>query len=120
MRCNHFLKRILLTRTFSFAVPIYDTFGETECQYICKQAELQVIFVARGNLEKIIQWTINIPSVQKIIVWGATADETLPSSGERVLSYQQCLDLGVESQPSMASPPQPEDLASIMYTSGTT
>ena len=112
-------------------VPIYDTFGEKECQFIVKQAEVQAVFVSRENFEKMLRWTLNIPSVKKIIVWGAAATEAasdgadksslpLPSSGDMAISYEQCLEKGLEALPALASPPKPQDLAIIMYTSGTT
>jgi long-subunit acyl-CoA synthetase (AMP-forming) len=107
-------------------VPIYDTFGEKECQYIVEQAELQVIFVSKDNLENMLKWTKTIPSVKKIIVWGtsdlpSSEDSDLPSSEDLVISYEKCLEKDAEAgPPNIASPPKPEDLAIIMYTSGTT
>lgn len=83
-----------------------------------KQAEIQVVFVSRENLDKVIGWTKTIPSVQKIVVWGSSGD--LPSLGNLVMSYEACLEKSDEALPTIAAPPKPEDLAIIMYTSGTT
>lgn len=100
-------------------VPIYDTFGEKECQYILKQAELQVVFVSNENLSKMTSWAKNIPSVKHIIVWGSAGD--LPAgTGDMVMTYETCLTTSADADPFISSPPKPEDLAIIMYTSGTT
>jgi long-subunit acyl-CoA synthetase (AMP-forming) len=92
-----------------------------------------VVFVSKDNLDKMVKMTRTIPSVKKIIVWGtSTSEEDLPKSGgDLIISYQQCLakqdidddDDEAHAQPPsihIASPPSPDDLAIVMYTSGTT
>lgn len=101
------------------AVPIYDTFGEIECKHIVRQAEIQVVFCSHGNLDQVLEWTEQFPSVKKIIVWGSDP-VVLASRGQKVTSYEKCLEYDLEAEPSLPSPPKPEDLALIMYTSGTT
>jgi long-chain acyl-CoA synthetase len=98
-------------------VPIYDTFGATECQYIMKQADVQCVFVSADNLSKIVEWSSEIASVKKIIVWGSSDEET--DENDKVITYEECVKLG-DASLGIATPPTPEDLAIIMYTSGTT
>jgi long-subunit acyl-CoA synthetase (AMP-forming) len=99
-------------------VPIYDTFGEEECQYILKQAEIRVVFVSMENLGKMTAWAKTIPSVKHIVVWGT---EELPEgTGGMVITFQDCVKASADADPIISSPPKPEDLAIIMYTSGTT
>ncbi len=113
-------------------MPIYDTFGEKECQFILKQAEIQVVFVSKENLEMMLTWANTIPSVKHIIVWGCNSnqesnsnnddedDDLPPGKGDRFVTYQDCLKTSADADPIISSPPKPEDLAIIMYTSGTT
>ena len=109
----------LTPRDAVLQVPIYDTFGENECKYIVRQAEIQVVFCSHGNLDQVLQWTEDFPSVKKIIVWGADP-VILASRGQAVVPYEKCLEHDLEAEPGVPSPPKPEDLALIMYTSGTT
>lgn len=96
-------------------VPIYDTFGQVECEYIMKQAEVKCVFVSKDNLSNILEWSKGVDSIKKIVVWGGGEIET----NEKVVTYEACVDQGKEA-PAGVSPPKADDLAIIMYTSGTT
>ena len=97
-------------------VPIYDTFGEVECKYIMEQAGVKAVFVSAGNLSNVLAWSKGVSSVKKVIVWGA---QESTEGGEKVITYEECVKLGKES-PVEVTPPKADDLATIMYTSGTT
>ena len=45
--------------------------------------------------------------------------QEIEEAGTKVLSWDQALEMG-RAQPAAAIPPQPSDLCTIMYTSGTT
>lgn len=95
-------------------VPIYDTFGEPECKYIMKQAEVKVVFVSAENAAKMSEWSAGL-NVSKFIVWGTPTSDLSDS----MIKYDDAVKEGNESKQD-ATPPSPEDLAIIMYTSGTT
>mmetsp|Transcript_31176 Transcript_31176/g.47738 ORF Transcript_31176/g.47738 Transcript_31176/m.47738 type:complete len:645 (-) Transcript_31176:194-2128(-) len=98
-------------------VPIYDTFGETECKYIMEQAETQAVFVSSDNASKVLEWGKDIASLTKIIVWGEPPKELLEN--ETVISFEEAVKIGREAS-SAPRAPAADDLAIIMYTSGTT
>jgi len=98
-------------------VPIYDTFGETECKYIMEQAETQAVFVSSDNASKVLEWGKDIASLTKIIVWGEPPKELLEN--ETVISFEEAVKIGREAS-SEPRAPSADDLAIIMYTSGTT
>jgi acyl-coenzyme A synthetase/AMP-(fatty) acid ligase len=45
--------------------------------------------------------------------------QAITAAGVRLVSWQELLDVG-ERQPQAPIPPKPDDLCTIMYTSGTT
>lgn len=61
--------------------------------------------------------------VKTVVYWGAGADaaaiEAAKALGMAVYSFEEFLALG-EANPAAPVPPKPEDLCTIMYTSGTT
>jgi long-subunit acyl-CoA synthetase (AMP-forming) len=77
-----------------------------------------------------LEWAKTIPSVKHIIVWGCNSnqegnnnnedDDLPPGKGDRFVTYEDCLKASADADPIISSPPKPEDLAIIMYTSGTT
>lgn len=97
-------------------VPIYDTFGEVECKYIMEQAEVKCLFISRDNLEKVLDWTKDNNNVKKLIVWGGVPEGV---KNEKVISYEDAVE---EGKANLVEPnsPKPDELAIIMYTSGTT
>ncbi|KAK9293051.1 hypothetical protein L1049_021035 [Liquidambar formosana] len=104
------------------SVPLYDTLGPDAVKYIVNHADVQAIFCVPETLNTLLAFLSEIPSVRLIVVVGGI-DEHLPSvpltSGVKLLSYSKLLSQGRSSlQP--FSPPKPEDVATICYTSGTT
>jgi long-chain acyl-CoA synthetase len=97
-------------------VPIYDTFGEVECKYIMMQADIKCVFVSAANLSNVLEWSKEVDSVKNIVVWGG-GEST--ETDDKVVTYEACVGLG-KASPVDATPPTAEDLALIMYTSGTT
>ncbi|KAF3484632.1 hypothetical protein F2Q69_00056184 [Brassica cretica] len=70
----------------------------------------------------LLSFLSEIPTIRLVVVVGG-ADENLPSlppgSGVKIVSYQKLLSQG-RSSVHPFSPPKPEDIATICYTSGTT
>lgn len=104
------------------SVPLYDTLGPDAVQYIVNHADVQAIFCDRMTLNSLLSFLSEIPTVRVIVVVGGV-DEYLPSlpgaSGVKLISYSKLLSQGRASlQP--FCPPNPDDIATICYTSGTT
>ncbi|CAE6123939.1 unnamed protein product [Arabidopsis arenosa] len=108
---------------YSFiSVPLYDTLGPDAVKFVVNHATLQAIFCVPQTLNILLSFLAEIPSIRLIVVVGG-ADEHLPSlpqgSGVNIVSYQKLLTQGRSSLHPF-SPPKPEDIATICYTSGTT
>ncbi|KAL1198038.1 Long chain acyl-CoA synthetase 7, peroxisomal [Cardamine amara subsp. amara] len=108
---------------YSFiSVPLYDTLGPDAVKFAVNHATLQAIFCVPQTLNTLLSFLDEIPSIDLIVVVGG-ADENLPSlpqgTGVKIVSYQKLLSQGRSSLHPF-SPPKPEDIATICYTSGTT
>lgn len=108
---------------YSFiSVPLYDTLGPDAVKYIVNHADVQAIFCVPTTLNALLSFLSEIPTVRLIVVVGGV-DEHLPSlpaaSGVKLVSYTKLLSQGrARLQP--FCPPNPDDIATICYTSGTT
>eukprot|EP01026_Neomeris_dumetosa_P050635 TRINITY_DN44443_c0_g1_i10.p1 TRINITY_DN44443_c0_g1~~TRINITY_DN44443_c0_g1_i10.p1 ORF type:complete len:663 (-),score=91.10 TRINITY_DN44443_c0_g1_i10:340-2328(-) len=102
-------------------VPLYDSLGENAIEYIVDHSESQVVFV---SFKKFMALVMALPLIKTklvgIVVWG-TAGETLEAevNGIPVHSFEDFLEKGT-SNIVQADPSSSADLATIMYTSGTT
>ncbi|XP_026449977.1 long chain acyl-CoA synthetase 6, peroxisomal-like [Papaver somniferum] len=106
----------------NISVPLYDTLGPDAVKYIVNHAVVQAIFCVPETLHSMLSFLSEIPSVRLIVVVGGV-DEHMPSlprsSGVEVISYSKLLAQGC-GNPQPFAPPNPEDIATICYTSGTT
>lgn len=106
-----------------YCVPLYDSLGEHAVEYIIKHSESTAVFCQTEKLGTLAKSLPHVDGLIKTVVyWGkgdAAAAEEVKGAGAAIYSYQEFLELG-RSNPADASPPKPEDLCTIMYTSGTT
>eukprot|EP01023_Acetabularia_acetabulum_P039941 TRINITY_DN3858_c0_g1_i4.p1 TRINITY_DN3858_c0_g1~~TRINITY_DN3858_c0_g1_i4.p1 ORF type:complete len:539 (+),score=109.49 TRINITY_DN3858_c0_g1_i4:213-1829(+) len=102
-------------------VPLYDSLGENAIEYIVDHAECQAVFV---SAKKFAAFESALPKIKAkllgIVVW----DDVKPkkeagSSAVPVHGFEEFGESGKKS-PVEADPPGNSDLATIMYTSGTT
>ncbi|KAJ8491291.1 hypothetical protein OPV22_013012 [Ensete ventricosum] len=104
------------------SVPLYDTLGPDAVQYIVNHASIEVIFCVPQTLSILLSFLSQIPSVRLIVVVGGI-DEKMPSvasrTGVEIVTYSKLQSEG-HSNLQPFSPPKPEDVATICYTSGTT
>ncbi|MDX9721035.1 MAG: long-chain fatty acid--CoA ligase [Myxococcota bacterium] len=93
-------------------VPMYEAQLASDWSYIANDAELKLLFVANQAIyEKTRQFIDEIPSLQAIVV--------MDPGGHREHDFSKLLELGAQN-PVDAVHPSVEDLACILYTSGTT
>uniref|UniRef100_A0A7S0R5D9 Long-chain-fatty-acid--CoA ligase n=1 Tax=Chlamydomonas leiostraca TaxID=1034604 RepID=A0A7S0R5D9_9CHLO len=104
-------------------VPLYDSLGENAIEYIINHAEAVVAFVSTDKFPNLVKALDKVQGVLKSVVyWGpgnAEAQKAVTDMGYQLYSYEQLIKLGTE-KPADPVPPSPEDLCTIMYTSGTT
>mmetsp|Transcript_22299 Transcript_22299/g.48717 ORF Transcript_22299/g.48717 Transcript_22299/m.48717 type:complete len:658 (+) Transcript_22299:118-2091(+) len=108
----------------SVCVPVYDTLGDSAVEFILKHSEAKVLVSSAAKL----QWLAKVlPAVKGtltggVVYWGkpsAEAIKAVEALGYKVLSWEQLLELG-SGKPVPGAVPLPDDLCTIMYTSGTT
>ncbi|CAK4776662.1 unnamed protein product, partial [Aphanomyces euteiches] len=103
-------------------VPLYDTLGSTAVLYIINHTEMRVLVCSNDLVTKVLEAKVSgCPSLKVVISMEAVTREQINQAscvGVALLSLRE-----VESVPEATvppSPPEPSDLATICYTSGTT
>ncbi|KAJ7525626.1 hypothetical protein O6H91_17G059800 [Diphasiastrum complanatum] len=103
-------------------VPLYDTLGADAVEFIIKHAEVSIAFVQQSKLPAILKTFPNVSSILKTIVsfgeFSEEQTETAKKQGVTTYSWKEFMELGVKN-PSEFTTPTPEDISTIMYTSGT-
>lgn len=104
-------------------VPIYDTLGENAVEYIINHSESCVVFLDGVNISKLEKALPKIKGyIKNVIYWGKADQESVTRIKDMkigVHAFDSFLESGSQNQVG-ADPPKPEDLCTIMYTSGTT
>ncbi len=101
-------------------VGIYQSNLPKDCGYIVNHSDAVVVFAEDNNqLAKLIQIKDEIPAVRKVILFNGEAE-----GNDWVISFGDFLKLGVDIPDSeidkRSSSLTPQDVAGIVYTSGTT
>jgi long-chain acyl-CoA synthetase len=97
-------------------VPMYESQLDKDWEFIVRDSELKVLFVAnRAILEKTKAFPSKIPSLKHIALM---LDEGGGKAGD-VPTYQELLKKGA-AEPVPLVRPESTDMASLLYTSGTT
>lgn len=104
-------------------VPIYDTLPPSQIEYILNDAEVRLIFVSTPDqLEKILGIWPQVPSLEHAVLFdGESADE-------RVMTLAELEARGAAEEEAgrggdfreLALQASPDDIATMLYTSGTT
>lgn len=106
-------------------VPLYDTLGEESTEWIIQQTELKAIAVASQHISRLLKLKKEgrIPTLKHVIA----LDEMKPAdiaeveaAGMKVIKYLDCAEAGKKSGLVLKPVVNPESLATICYTSGTT
>ena len=105
-------------------VPVYTTLVAEEVKYIAENSGAKVLFVEnRMQLEKALSFVDEVDTLEKIIVFN---NNDAKSSHPAVMSFDDLVAAGKENieKPTLfetlATDVTPDDLATIVYTSGTT
>ena len=103
-------------------IPIYDTLPSNQVAYILNDAGIRLIFVSnRSQLAKIQEIWSEVPSLERAVLFEGSSDD------ERVMELSELVALGESEEPKRgagfrerALSASPDDLATMLYTSGTT
>lgn len=115
-----------------FTVSIYDTLGPDTTEFIINHAQLTCVVAGLNHVAPLLKLKPRLPSLKIIIALDPLSAGELPGQSKGELLNSLASDMGVaihyiqdvealgERQPIPYSPPKPDDLVTINYTSGTT
>jgi long-chain acyl-CoA synthetase len=100
-------------------VPMYEQQPEKDWEYMVKDSETKVLFVATAAIyQKIKYFLTSIPTLEHMVV---LEEGFKPADGEKASSYADLLARGDKAPEGDAYIlPTPTDIAGFIYTSGTT
>jgi long-chain acyl-CoA synthetase len=104
----------------SCAVGIYHSLLAKDVRHIVQHSDAVLVFAEdEGQVAKMLEIKAEVPEVRKVILFSGT-----PPADDWVISYEEFLDLGTdvpdEDLESRIANVEPSDVATIVYTSGTT
>ena len=101
------------------SVPIYPTLLPEQAAYIAQDSGAKVVFVHTAEqLEGLLAHRAELPGLEKLVLIEGGSDAAGVTSLEQVLAEGEGYDAGVLAERSRAV--EPGELASLVYTSGTT
>lgn len=98
-------------------VPVFPTISNIDLEYIINHAEVKAVFISDKSIySKLVQIEKNIPTVKHVISFNPI---------EGIMSFSEFLEIGKKHQnevmlDAIKSRIKPEDLLTLLYTSGTT
>jgi long-chain acyl-CoA synthetase len=104
-------------------VSLYDTLGPDSVIFIINHASLSTVICTQDKIKKLIDIAEKCPNLKNLIQIEPEGNKDLIQQAEKkglkIYSFAEIEDKGAffSQEP---VPPKPEDLATIMYTSGTT
>ncbi|KAJ2621473.1 medium-chain fatty acid-CoA ligase faa2 [Coemansia spiralis] len=105
------------------SVPMYVSLGQSALERLINEVDMNVIVCSSDNARIILSMLDAIPTVRNlVIVGGALPNDLLQmgtSHGVTVQSFRMVEDSGVHQPVEPEKLPVPEDVATIIYTSGT-
>nr|XP_043618685.1 long chain acyl-CoA synthetase 1-like [Erigeron canadensis] len=103
-------------------VPLYDTLGAGAVNFILEHAEVDIVFVQDKKVKQLLDPECTHTQRLKVIVCFTSMTEEekemADSIGIKSFSWNDFLQMGSE-HPSELQTPQPSNICTIMYTSGT-
>ncbi|XP_023756261.1 long chain acyl-CoA synthetase 1 [Lactuca sativa] len=103
-------------------VPLYDTLGAGAVNYILEHAEVDIVFVQDKKVKQLLDPECTHTRRLKVIVCFTSMEdeekEKADSIGIKSFSWNDFLHMGSQ-HPSELQTPQPSNICTIMYTSGT-
>ena len=124
---RHCLARVLILGATTQSMPVvtaYATLGEEGLTYSLKETGAKAIFLDPQLISSLFVPVMTSPDLQFVIYHGEPSIDHLAKLKSThkhltVVSYDELVQLG-KLHPVAANPPSSDDLACIMYTSGST
>ncbi|KAJ3432769.1 long-chain-fatty-acid--coa ligase [Anaeramoeba flamelloides] len=112
--------------SFGFVVvSLYDTLGPESSVHILNHSSIKMVVCDKNKIPKLIEMKDDCPALELIVSMDSDYDRELKKSakkkGIRIISSSQMLTVGKKNfEEDQIVIPEPDTLATIMYTSGTT
>eukprot|EP01012_Entosiphon_sulcatum_P003261 TRINITY_DN10982_c0_g1_i1.p1 TRINITY_DN10982_c0_g1~~TRINITY_DN10982_c0_g1_i1.p1 ORF type:complete len:721 (+),score=91.45 TRINITY_DN10982_c0_g1_i1:22-2163(+) len=103
-------------------VPLYDTLGKEAIKHVLQEAEITSLITTTDKLTSLLEIVAETPGLLHAVVIGAPLPDheaLAERAGVKLHEWHTTIAAGRET-PVPTRPPKPEDLALILYTSGTT
>ncbi|XP_035224523.1 long-chain-fatty-acid--CoA ligase 6-like [Stegodyphus dumicola] len=104
-------------------VPLYDTLGPNACSFIVNQAEIKIVVCDKEEkVQSLLEQREQTPGLTHIIVMNDVSEDVKQTAKDKNVNlhyFQEIEDLG-KQKPVDIVPPNPSDIATVCYTSGTT
>ncbi|KAJ3124260.1 Long chain acyl-CoA synthetase 7 peroxisomal [Nowakowskiella sp. JEL0407] len=106
-------------------VPLYDTLGADAVEFIIGETDLPLVFATKDKVKFLLGLmgkSAKLKTIKYMIAMDDAPNELVQqgkSLGVQVISFSDAENIG-KASPAPFSPPLPDDLATICYTSGTT
>ena len=122
-RAEYLLTEYALYRHSCVPVSLYEALGPNAIQYIAAHAGLRVLFTTKAKMKAVLEALPQLPLVEHVVMFenepsALPAPQSVPGNA-KFHTFAALLDAGA-AQPIDAEPPSADDVALIMYTSGTT
>ncbi|KAI9318729.1 hypothetical protein BX666DRAFT_2026157 [Dichotomocladium elegans] len=105
-------------------VALYDTLGADAMEYIVNQVDMEYIVAQPDKLSNLTQLKARLPTIKTVIVMDDSVKEAdkqaAVDAGLVVHTFAEVEKMGEAVTEEEHEGPQPEDIATICYTSGTT
>jgi long-chain acyl-CoA synthetase len=102
-------------------VPLHVLDNPASIAWILADCEAAILFVATESLWSAIAGVgLAFPQLKYVVVSRRDVDRAAPAGGPKILASDEWLALGALCGMNPASPPAPDELAALVYTSGTT
>lgn len=104
-------------------VPLYDTLGPNACSFIINQGEMKIVVCdTEEKVKSLLKQKSDTPGLKHIIVMKEVTDEMKKAAKNKnvELHYFRDVEALGRDKPVEILAPQPSDVATICYTSGTT
>nr|XP_040572319.1 LOW QUALITY PROTEIN: long-chain-fatty-acid--CoA ligase 4-like [Lepeophtheirus salmonis] len=104
-------------------VTLYTNLGPEGITHGINQTEAKCVISSNELLPKLLNLLPQLPNVEKVIVipdHTSITNSKYLKGGVEIYKFEELVDAGSNWKPAKSEPPQPDDIAIIMYTSGST
>eukprot|EP00996_Jenningsia_fusiforme_P002106 NODE_294_length_2501_cov_132.613377_g271_i0.p1 GENE.NODE_294_length_2501_cov_132.613377_g271_i0~~NODE_294_length_2501_cov_132.613377_g271_i0.p1 ORF type:complete len:681 (-),score=130.41 NODE_294_length_2501_cov_132.613377_g271_i0:368-2410(-) len=100
-------------------VPLYDTLGPDTVQFVINEAMMSTVMVGTvKEAQTVISVSEQCPTLKAVVIMDSVSE--LPQGGRLQVLTLESVEANGAQKPVDPRPPQPEDIATLCYTSGTT